>query len=267
MTTLSSAKTLGEALATASRYWEANDRSHSRRSSGGCKMMPIRAGRCVDILGGPKRALSSLTPSDGTKLLTELGRELSRSSVASYYAAGRRMIALAGGPSTALWPKPPKVPRVVREPVSDASVMRLLGDLKARGWEDTAELVEVLRHTGMRVEVEALSGPLGVSQGMLHVEAGKGGHSRLIPGEVTAHTGELPEDRYGGLTYEGHLRRIRVACDSLGVSLKPHDLRRAYAKRVYEDNGKDLRTAQVLLGHADPGTTAGYIGVDYAAIR
>lgn len=258
--------TLGEALATASRYWEANDRSHSRRSSGGCKMMPIRAQRCVDILGGPKRALSSLTPSDGTKLLTELGRELSRSSVASYYAAGRRMIALAGGPSTALWPKPPKVPRVVREPVKASDAEALMAGLLERGWGDTAELIRVLMATGMRVEVEALSGPLGERQGMLHIEAGKGGHGRLVPNCGHVHKGEIG-GRYGGLTYEGHLRRVHTVCADKGLSLLPHDLRRAYAKRVYEDNGKDLRTAQVLLGHADPGTTAGYIGVDYAAIR
>lgn len=257
--------TLAKALETASRYWDANDRSHSRRSSGGCKMMPIRASRCVELLGGGKRKLSSLTPEDGTLLLTGLANQLSRSSVASYYAAGRRMLALSGV-STVLWPKAPKVPRVVRQSVDASAVDQLIKGLKQRGWFDTAELIEVLKGTGMRVEVEALSGPLGVRQGMLLVEAGKGGHQRLIPTQASLMV-PVSDMRYGGLTYEGHLRRINAMCAQLGISVKPHDLRRAYARKVYDDNDKDIRTAQVLLGHADPGTTAGYLGVDYGSIK
>jgi site-specific recombinase XerD len=137
--------------------------------------------------------------------------------------------------------------------VTDAQIEQLLEDLEAQGWEDTAALVRLMRDTGLRVEVEALRGNWEAQGGRLVVKAGKGGHGRVVPYEGPE-VGALQ-----GLTYEGHLRRIKAT----GSPIRPHDLRRAFVKRVYERSGKDIRVAQVLAGHADPGTTAGYIGVDW----
>jgi integrase len=47
---------------------------------------------------------------------------------------------------------------------------------------------------------------------------------------------------------DGQRRRVR-----------PHDLRRTYARRLYEA-GLDLVAIQQNLGHADVKTTLGYIG-------
>lgn len=246
--------TISEALAHATRYWETNERRDAR----GPNMMPIRAGRCADILGR-SRKVSSLSPADGTKLLGKL-REggLARSSVASYYSAGKRMLALAGV-SCVGWPKAPTVPRKVRKPTLKDEVDSLVEALRERGWNDTANLILFMWYTGARVDVEALRrGAWETTPRGTILFTGKGGHQREVP--VT-----VPQlaSAFQGLTYEGHLRRIKAT----GTPLRPHDLRRAFVKRAYEGSGKDIRVAQVLAGHSDPGTTAGYIGVDMAELR
>jgi len=50
------------------------------------------------------------------------------------------------------------------------------------------------------------------------------------------------------------------------VTLAPHDLRRTYARLMYE-NGADLLSIQQNLGHADSKTTLGYIGAMNAKAR
>lgn len=249
--------TVADALTSATRYWEANESTRGR----GPNMMPIRAGRCADLLGR-SRKVASLTAADGASLLVGLRSSgLSRTSVSSYYAAGRRMLALSGHQCVG-WPKAPSPARKVREGVSAAEIEALVDELEARGWSDTADLVRLMRDTGLRVEVEALRGDWSVTRteagaGRLVVHSGKGGHGRVIP-----YSG--PErEALRGITYEGHLRRIKAT----GSHIRPHDLRRAFVKRVYEGSGKDIRVAQVLAGHADPGTTAGYIGVNFEEMR
>jgi integrase len=158
------------------------------------------------------------------------------------------MLALSGR-STVDWPKAPTPERKVREPVKEAEVEACLSALLSRGWEDTANLIRFMRDTGARVHVEALYGTLSTDGKRLTIRDGKGGHERVIP-----FRDNVPA--FGGLTYEGHLRRIKEV-----THLRPHDLRRYFITKVYERSGKDLRMAQVLAGHADPTTTARYIGV------
>lgn len=253
-------ETVRDALQAAARYWDANEVTLSRR---GCNMMPIRAQRCASILG-TSSPLTKLGPSDGARLLVGLRESgLGRSSVSNYYAAGRRMLALSGV-STVAWPKAPTPPRKVRPAICPTQVQSLIDWLNAKGWGDTAALAVLMRDTGLRVEVEALNGLWEAGEGRLTVESGKGGHGRVIPYRGPERE---PLRASGGITYEGHLRRWKVACRELGISILPHDLRRAFVKRVYEGSGKDLRVAQVLAGHSDPGTTAGYIGVDWSELE
>lgn len=252
-------KTVGDALSTATRYWETNERVH--RGTRGPNMMPIRAQRCASLLG-LSRKLSSLGPEDGTALLTSLRLSgLARSTVGSYYAAGLRMLGLSGL-STHDWPKAPSPPRQLRQPLTEPEIAKLVGELEAAGHGDTASLVQLMRDTGLRVNVEALKGDWAVQDGRLHVRAGKGGHARVVP-----YKGD-ERGPLGGVTYETHLRRIKAAGALMGrPDVRPHDLRRAFVKRAYEGSGKDIRVAQVLAGHASPETTAGYIGVDYAELE
>jgi integrase len=55
------------------------------------------------------------------------------------------------------------------------------------------------------------------------------------------------------------LNRYPVSIDGRYVYLNPHDLRRTYARRLY-DAGMLLLTIQQNMGHADSKTTEGYIG-------
>ncbi len=226
-------------------------------------MMPLRAARCASLIG-PSRRLTSLSVTDGVSLLSGLGREgLGRSTIKSYYAAGTRMLALAGV-STITWPKAPTPPRKLREPTNDRDIAKLVDWLAGKGWQDTADLLALMRDTGLRVEVEALNGQWRSGDGRLEVFSGKGGHGRTVP-YTGPHTGPLRE--LGGITYEGHLRRIHAGNRALGTHILPHDLRRHFIRKVYQGSGRDIRIAQVLAGHADPGTTAGYIGVSFEELQ
>lgn len=239
--------TVADALAKATHYWETNERRQSR----GVNMMPLRAARCADILGR-SRKLRSLDAGDGADLLVGLRKGgLARSTVGSYYAAGRRMLSLSGV-HTEGWPKAPTPERRVKEPTTDGQIADLLDRLEAEGWNDTADLVRFMRDTGARVDVEALNGDLSCDGRRLLIRGGKGGHDRVVP-----YSGNTPPQR--GLTYEGHLRRIKAT----GSPVRPHDLRRAFVKRAFEGSGNNIRVAQALAGHSDPGTTAGYIGVSF----
>jgi site-specific recombinase XerD len=127
---------------------------------------------------------------------------------------------------------------------------------------------------------QALGGALA-----LHVREGKGCKERLIPyGELEwvlaivdkwlEATGIGQGPVFRGL-YKGG-RKLRpgrlsvraveyivgaypVMVNGEMVSVKPHDLRRTYARRLYEA-GFDLVAIQQNLGHADVKTTLGYIG-------
>lgn len=284
--------TVGDALAIATRYWEAKGPSS--------RAMPIRAKRVASIIG-EERELDSLGAVDGTFILTELSKPhgerhrlsdtlgpvrplsaLSTQSQATYYAAFTRALNLAGV-STDRWPSGPTPPRRVREPLSEADLDALHAHFLAVGHGETATLLSVLRGTGMRVEVEALSWTAWVLLGWnpaappppeprLQI-TGKGGHQRVIP--ITLDTqgllcSKLLTDAMRRLSYSGHLKRWNRAVKHLGIKSKlptPHAVRHYYATRAYERSGKNLVAVQLLLGHADPGTTARYIGVDMGVLR
>jgi integrase len=50
-----------------------------------------------------------------------------------------------------------------------------------------------------------------------------------------------------------------ITIDGKVVAVRPHDLRRTYARRLYDD-GVPLSAIQANLGHASVDTTLGYIG-------
>jgi integrase len=119
----------------------------------------------------------------------------------------------------------------------------------------------------------------------LHVTSGKGLKARLVPyGELDwclayvdkwlalagITEGEVFRGFYkggkrvraGSLTVravQDILNRYPVSLDGRAVCVNPHDLRRTYARRLY-DSGMPLIAIQQNLGHADSKTTEGYIG-------
>lgn len=286
--------TLQDCLAQATRYWETKRGSTSR-------VMAMRCQTCIDLLGGPrkdggKRKAEDLTRLDVITLLANLkGRQLSASSQASYYAAFRRMLAL-NGVSTIGWPDGATPPRRTREPLTEGAIRALRFEL--RGGEErleelrrehdfnlvpdptrvshnpTEDLLIVLKATGMRVDVEALSFEAWeiVGHKLLRVR-GKGGHERVIPVEdEEAWAVLLDPERINPmrrLSYSAHLKRWKKATSRAGITSRlptPHAIRHYYATQAYA-RCKDIRVVQELLGHSDIATTARYIGADMDTLR
>ena len=177
--------------------------------------------------------------------------------------------------------------RLTREQAE--ALLRAPGVDTLAGLRDTA-IIALLLCTGIReaelraLDVDDLRQELG-GELALHVRKGKGAKARLIP------YGELNwclviVDRWLGAAgidagpvfrgfYKGgkrlrpgrmttrSVRRIipsyPVAINGEMVQVKPHDLRRTYARRLYEA-GTDTLAIQQNLGHAISRTTEGYIG-------
>jgi len=158
-----------------------------------------------------------------------------------------------------------------------------------KGLRDTA-ILAILLCTGVReaevchLEVRDLRQQLG-GELALHVREGKGAKERLVPyGDLSwalaivekwlaaagiadgpvfrAFWRDGESLRPGGMT----VRAIQlivgsypIAINGDTIAVSPHDLRRTYARRLYEA-GVDLVAIQQNLGHADLRTTLGYIG-------
>ncbi|HUX78060.1 MAG TPA: tyrosine-type recombinase/integrase [Anaerolineae bacterium] len=86
----------------------------------------------------------------------------------------------------------------------------------------------------------------GIEKGPVFCGIFKGGH-RLRPGRLTTRAIQCV------------LRGYPVMIGGQASRVRPHDLRRTYARRLYEA-GFDLVSIQQNLGHANIQTTLGYIG-------
>ena len=171
------------------------------------------------------------------------------------------------------------VPAAPRSPkaLAKREVDRLIREAERHGQPRNIAIVQLLRHTGIRVgELCNLRlGDIDISErrGMLLVRAGKGDKDRMLP---------LNNDVRRAL--ERYLKtRPRVADDHLFIGQRgeplqpqgvqkivakyarraglsdvtPHILRHSFAKHIL-DAGEDLATVQRLLGHERLETTAIY---------
>jgi len=57
-------------------------------------------------------------------------------------------------------------------------------------------------------------------------------------------------------------RTFQLWVKNTNMNIKPHDLRRSFAKVLYYDSDKDLKLVQILLGHSNISTTNSYLGLD-----
>jgi integrase/recombinase XerD len=157
-----------------------------------------------------------------------------------------------------------------------------------RGARDAA-MLEVLYATGLRA-----SELVGLRLGDLHLDAGyvrclgKGSKERVVPIGAEANealqtwlaTGRpallkarrsewLFVNRSGGpLTRQGFWKILKahVRNARLGETISPHTLRHSFATHLLE-HGADLRSVQLLLGHADISTTQIYTHVNRERLR
>ncbi len=144
-------------------------------------------------------------------------------------------------------------------------------------------MVELLYATGLRVSelVGLRLGDLNLEVGYL-VTLGKGSKERLVPlGDaarekveefLSAARGQILKgkltdvlfpNRFGGqMSRQGFFKIIKKYALRTGINkaISPHTLRHSFASHLLE-NGADLRSVQMMLGHADISTTQIYTHV------
>jgi integrase/recombinase XerD len=161
---------------------------------------------------------------------------------------------------------------------------------KAQGLRDRT-MLEVLYASGLRVS-ELVNLPMGA----LHLEAGylrvlgKGNKERLVPlGDharawLERYLSEVRKGAPGGttagakeavflsrlgraMTRQGFFKLLRNHAATAGIDkpVSPHKLRHAFATHLLE-RGVDLRSLQLMLGHADISTTEIYTHLSRARL-
>jgi len=184
----------------------------------------------------------------------------------------------------------PSLGRPLPKAVTEASVEKLLAapPNTTLGVRDRA-MLETMYASGLRVsELVALAlNELDLTTGLVRV-TGKGGKERIVPlgDEATGRLGEylqtarpslLGEHKSGAvfLTRRGQpmtrqafwqLIKRYSALAGIDSSLSPHSLRHAFATHLL-NHGADLRSVQMLLGHADLSTTQIYTHVARARLQ
>ena len=183
--------------------------------------------------------------------------------------------------------QPLRVPKTL----SEAQVESLLAapDIAtALGLRDRA-MLELMYASGLRVSELVLLKAVHISleQGVLRV-MGKGSRERLVPFGAEAHEwlrcylaqarpGLLKRDasadlfltvRGAAMTRQMFWKIVKRHTLAAGITapLSPHTLRHAFATHLL-NHGADLRAVQMLLGHADIGTTTIYTHVARERLR
>jgi len=183
--------------------------------------------------------------------------------------------------------QPLRVPKVL----SEAQVVALLqapDDSTPLGLRDRT-MIELVYASGLRVSelVQLKSVHVALGDGVLRV-VGKGAKERLVPFGEEAHAwlqrylqtargallGRRSSDalfvtvRGAAMTRQMFWKLIKQYAQRAGITapLSPHTLRHAFATHLL-NHGADLRAVQMLLGHADIGTTTIYTHVARERLR
>ncbi|MBG6081433.1 site-specific tyrosine recombinase XerD [Rubrivivax gelatinosus] len=183
--------------------------------------------------------------------------------------------------------QPLRVPKSLSERQVEALLAAPETDT-ALGLRDRA-MLELMYASGLRVSelVGLKSVHLGLAEGVLRV-VGKGSKERIVPfgeeahGWLVRYLGEARAAILGGQASDalfvtargGAMTRQafwllvkKYARDAeILVPLSPHTLRHAFATHLL-NHGADLRAVQMLLGHADIGTTTIYTHVARERLR
>jgi integrase/recombinase XerD len=183
--------------------------------------------------------------------------------------------------------QPMRVPKSLSETQVEALLAAPDVD-QALGLRDRS-MIELMYASGLRVSelVQLKTVHVGLNEGVLRV-MGKGSRERLVPFGAEAHSwlqrylsqaraqilGLQPADalfvtRLGaGMTRQmfWHIIKKHALAAGITAPLSPHTLRHAFATHLL-NHGADLRAVQMLLGHADIGTTTIYTHVARERLR
>lgn len=181
----------------------------------------------------------------------------------------------------------PKLGRKLPETLSIADIDRLIGaiDLSSEEGERNRAMLETLYGCGLRVSelVTLRLSDLFPEEGFVRV-TGKGNKQRFVPiGRTTlrfmgfyvdgvrnrlsiqkGHEDTLFLNRRGkGLTRAMVFTIIRRLAEKIGLqkTISPHTFRHSFATHLLE-NGADLRSIQLMLGHESITTTEIYLHLD-----
>jgi integrase len=245
------------------------------------------------------RCPSQLGTAEARAFLEHLAaRGLAPATRVVYHAALRFLYAeTLGRPEVmATVPRPRVHPPQPRLPLSRDEASRVLRAASTSPF--TYTFIATLLETGLRVSEACHLQPRDIDApaGLVHVRCGKGGKRRsvkltdrldrllrrywtverpgrtwLFPAQRLTAPGVVdPVHRWADHPVHPNSIRSRLhratARAGLARRVTPHDLRRTYATSLLE-GGVDLRTVQVLLGHASPETTARYTRVRPELIR
>lgn len=176
----------------------------------------------------------------------------------------------------------PKLPRSLPKAIGEAEIDALLtaaADMDGTGGLTARAGLEILYATGLRVS-ELLALPAAALSGdaLLLLIKGKGGRERIVPLSDAARdaAGQLRAAQPKGtrflfpgrtpgaaMTRQGFallLKRVALRAGLDPARLSPHVLRHSFATHLLA-RGADLRSLQMLLGHADISTTQIYTQV------
>ncbi|MBV1889499.1 MAG: site-specific tyrosine recombinase XerD [Gammaproteobacteria bacterium] len=212
-------------------------------------------------------------------------RSLARvlSSIRAYYSSLLLDGILSKDPAAEV--DSPKLGQSLPVSLSEEQVVALLGapDIEsAKGLRDRA-MLELLYATGLRVSelISLRETQINLRAGIVRV-MGKGSRERIVPmGEVAQQwlqrwlgqgRPELLHQVSSDLLFPGrggkmmtrqtfwHIIKRCAANAGIGQQLSPHTLRHAFATHLL-NHGADLRSVQMLLGHANLSTTQIYTHV------
>jgi integrase/recombinase XerD len=183
----------------------------------------------------------------------------------------------------------PKLPRKLPEFLTREEISRVLAlpdTATPLGMRDKV-MLELLYAAGLRVSelIQMKVLDYDGQVGMLKV-FGKGSKDRLIPIHYLAQDwlnryleftrpGFKPREDFmflnrsgKGLTRQGVWKLIKKYAEAAGIrrSISPHTFRHSFATHLLE-GGADLRTVQILLGHADISATEIYTHVESNRLR
>lgn len=245
-----------------------------------------RVGRVLDA-SGEADLLAYMAERHAATRATTANRRLS--VFRRYFRWALREHRVAADPTLRLQAarQPLRVPRTLTEAQVEA-LLAAPDTGSPLGQRDRA-MLELMYASGLRVsELVALKAVhLALDDGVLRV-LGKGSRERLVPfgeeararlldylskGRAAILGGQRSEALFVTARGEGMTRQTfwrivkRVALQAgVTVPLSPHTLRHAFATHLL-NHGADLRAVQLLLGHADIGTTTIYTHVARERLR
>lgn len=216
-------------------------------------------------------------------------RNRARTAVRQWFRFAREHLGLEGDPTeligAARTTKP--LPKVLTTEVVEA-LLDAPGDVTALGLRDTA-MIQLLYSAGLRVS-ELVTLPragLDLHEGLVRVR-GKGEKDRVVPlGDRATHwlvrylrearplldpdqrsPAVFVSRRGTAMTRQNFWQRLKRHAVSAGAprTVSPHVLRHSFATHLLE-HGADLRSVQLLLGHADISTTEIYTHVARERLR